>query len=154
LLVQKIPARGMSAKCPLFHSDLGAKVTKQKDTPHRLFPALLVKAGGCGTRAFSAQTVLAENSRFGCDARRDSRGFKVNTMRMPLLLPLARERERVGERGDVSCLKWIPALRAFALQNACLNHFAGMTVVVFWVYYPLAPRRATQSRRELSARTV
>jgi hypothetical protein len=23
----------MSAKCPLFHSDLGAKVTKQKDTP-------------------------------------------------------------------------------------------------------------------------
>ena len=43
------------------------KVPKQKDTPCRLFPALLAKAGGCGTRTFSAQTVLAENSRFVCD---------------------------------------------------------------------------------------
>ena len=50
------------------------KVSKQKDTPYRFFPALLVKAGGCGTRF--AQTVLAENSRFDCDARRGSRGRK------------------------------------------------------------------------------
>jgi hypothetical protein len=26
------------------------KVTKQKDTPHRLFPAMLQKVGRCGTR--------------------------------------------------------------------------------------------------------
>jgi hypothetical protein len=40
-----IPARGMSAKCPLLHSDLGAKVTKQKGTPaaaHTLLTTLVV----------------------------------------------------------------------------------------------------------------
>ena len=36
------------------------KVPKQKDTPYRLFPALLQKVGRCGTRF--AQTVLAQNS--------------------------------------------------------------------------------------------
>jgi hypothetical protein len=35
------------------------KVTKEKSTPYRLFPALIQKVGRCGTRAFSAQTVLA-----------------------------------------------------------------------------------------------
>ena len=37
------------------------KVTKEKATPYRLFPVMIQKAGRCGTRAFSAQTVLAQN---------------------------------------------------------------------------------------------
>ena len=36
------------------------KVTKANDTPCRFFPSVLAPhMGGCGTRAFSTQTVLA-----------------------------------------------------------------------------------------------
>jgi hypothetical protein len=39
---------------------LAPKVTKVNDTPLPLFPSFLVPhLGGCGTRAFSTQTVLA-----------------------------------------------------------------------------------------------
>jgi hypothetical protein len=52
----------MSAKCPLFHSDLGAKSNQRKSHPSITacgYLALLNKISGCGTRAFSTQTVLA-----------------------------------------------------------------------------------------------
>jgi len=44
-----MPARGMSAKCPLLRRDLGAKVAKEKDTPcHGLrLPARLDNPSGC-----------------------------------------------------------------------------------------------------------
>ena len=49
-----------------------------KKTPHTTaygVPALLINKGVCGTRAFSAQTVLDENSFIDCVARRGARGF-------------------------------------------------------------------------------
>jgi hypothetical protein len=52
----------MSAKCPLFYSDLGAKSSQRKEHPNAMafgFPALLNKSGGCGTRfAFKTARVF------------------------------------------------------------------------------------------------
>ena len=59
------------------------KVTKKKATPGSAvgcadFPALLVKPGGCATRAYGPQTVLADFPRLACVARR-STGETPNT---------------------------------------------------------------------------
>ena len=46
------------------------KVTKEKSTPCRLFPALLAKAGGCGTRALPSDGSLRKHPlRLRCSAR-------------------------------------------------------------------------------------
>ena len=48
-----------------------------KKTPHTTafgYPALLINKGVCGTRAFSAQTVLDEIPFIDCVARRGARG--------------------------------------------------------------------------------
>jgi len=58
------------------------KVTKANDTPCRLFPSVLAPhLGGCGTRAFSAQTVLAAFHLLA-QAEGAARGLKVKTVRM------------------------------------------------------------------------
>ena len=45
----------MSAKCQLLHSDLGAKVSKQKDTPHHglLLPCFAKQAGRLRNSGFA-----------------------------------------------------------------------------------------------------
>jgi len=54
------------------------KVSKEKATLGRCrlrrFPVLLERPGGCGTRGFAPQTVLAEGTRPSCVARHLSRG--------------------------------------------------------------------------------
>ena len=52
------------------------KVTKQKDTPYRLFPALLSLLGG-KLKLASLKQSLADNSHQACAARRGSRGELV-----------------------------------------------------------------------------
>ena len=52
------------------------KVTKQKDTPYRLFPALLSLLGG-KLKLASLKQSLADNSHQACAAWRGSRGVKV-----------------------------------------------------------------------------
>jgi hypothetical protein len=58
------------------------KETKENATPLPLYPSVLAPhLGGCGTRAFSTQTVLAAFHLLA-QAEGAARGFKVKTMRM------------------------------------------------------------------------
>jgi hypothetical protein len=56
------------------------KVGKQKDTPLPLYPSVLAPhLGGCGTRAFSTQTVLAA-FHLPLKPKARQRGFKATTI--------------------------------------------------------------------------
>ena len=77
-----------------------------KKTPHTTgfaFPALLIKQGVCGTRAFSAQTVLDETPFIDCVARRGARGLKSTPYEYP---SFQRKRESImtchSERSEES----------------------------------------------------
>jgi hypothetical protein len=57
------------------------KVIKENHTPLPLHPSVLAQhMGGCGTRAFSAQTVLAA-CHLPLKPKAQQGGFKVKTMR-------------------------------------------------------------------------
>jgi len=76
------------------------KVTKEKATPGSAvgcadFPARLVKPGGCATRAYGPQTVLADVPRLACVARRSTGGTHKAAV-----LPLA---------VDSCCLSLLPS---------------------------------------------
>ncbi len=77
------------------------KVAKEKATPRYAAgfagsPALLVRPGGCGTRAFGPQTVLADCPRPYSVARRCTRGMEKHTERN--LTPLAVDSRLVFEQ--------------------------------------------------------
>src|SRR6185369_13655040 len=72
------------------------KVAKEKATPGYAVgvadsPALLGKPGGCGTRGYAPQTVLADSPRLTSVARRFTRGPRVKNIPGQPSLPRKRD---------------------------------------------------------------
>jgi len=121
------------------------KVAKEKATPRYAvgfadFPALLAKPGGCATRGFAPQTVLADFSQLACVARRCTRGVSK---------PSEHDRRTVKHR---SVLVMPSASSSSAGRNGekredCLRGEAPSSAAPRWARAAQRTRRSRATRR-------